>query len=134
MDMDPSDEEWMDPFVPEEPEGTFLKLEKDLTYYVYIVQDAAQEEKDRKAMAGKLETLKAAAAGLDEKARTTEGCRYLHIHERCRVGGARPGPNHNNANGIFCCSVEARRFASPRLASPRLHGPRRPAQTVARQS
>ena len=76
MDMDPSDEEWMDPFVPEEPEGTFLMLEKDLTYYVYIVQDAAQEEKDRKAMAGKLETLKAAAAGLDQKARTTEGCRY----------------------------------------------------------
>ena len=50
IELDPSDPEWMDPFVPEEPEGTFLKLEKDTTYYVYVVQDASQEAKDRAAM------------------------------------------------------------------------------------
>ena len=53
MDMDPSDGEWMNPFVPEQPEGTFQKLEKDVTYYVYIIQDEKQEERDRAAMASR---------------------------------------------------------------------------------
>ena len=48
MDLDPSDPDWEDPYVPESPDGVFQKLEKDVSYYVYIIQDAAQEAKESK--------------------------------------------------------------------------------------
>jgi hypothetical protein len=50
-----------DPYVPEDPPGTFLELEKDKQYWVYVVEDPVQEAKDREAMAALVAADKAKA-------------------------------------------------------------------------
>jgi hypothetical protein len=39
------------PYVNEEPEGTFQDLEKDTEYWVYVIEDPEQERADREKMA-----------------------------------------------------------------------------------
>jgi hypothetical protein len=70
------------PYVPEDPEGTFCEMEKDTSYWVYVIEDAVQEAKDRAAVAAMLavESAKAAAEkseyaenGLPESCSCIEG-------------------------------------------------------------
>ena len=41
----------MDVFIKEEPKGTFQGLEKDITYYVYVEQEAEKLKRDQERMA-----------------------------------------------------------------------------------
>ena len=87
------------PYVSEAPAGTFLELEKDKEYWVFVVEDPIQEAKDRAAMdlvvaaaaSGAEPRSEYAEAGLPESCSCIEGnpcvdeygCK--NWHERYRV-------------------------------------------------
>jgi hypothetical protein len=68
----------VDSFVPENPPGTFLRLEKDMDYYVYVEQEEDQLRRDQERMrliAAQMEGAKMTGSGRNEKDNVgTESC------------------------------------------------------------